>query len=77
MMYGNLLQVCKCSSIKRFLEIQIVVAFKVEKHISVIFFFLQEILSVAKKSKVENQVCCQRVLMVCVLSQKGVRTFYT
>lgn len=72
-----LLQVCKCSSIKRFLEIQIVVAFKVEKHISLIFFFLQEILSVAKKSKVENQVCCQHVVIGCVLNPKGARTFYT
>lgn len=44
---------------KRLHEIQIAVPFKVEKHISMFFFLVcfQEILSVAKKSKVENQVC--------------------
>lgn len=63
MLYGKLFKVCPVSSIKRSHEIQTVVAFKVEKRISIAAFFFfpplcfQEILSVAKKSKVENQVC--------------------
>lgn len=57
MMYENLFKACPDSPIKRSSGIQIVAAFQIQKHISIRFFLLfQEILSVAKKSKVENQV---------------------
>jgi len=60
---------------KRTCEIQVVVAFKVEQRVSIVFLFFQEILSVAKKSKVENQVCWHMLLQFNCVEPEGREDF--